>query len=299
MNKTWPQWLAVHAGLVFACLGLVACSQTVRVPGHIVMQSAAPAPVAASQAAASLAAPNQGTPNQASPTQAAQPAVSATPVSSSISSSSTSSTTATDTTATTPPTVVNAPATITSNATAATPMPPSSLAGFQTGAAEVVMAVEPASKQVREFMLKQADKKLVLPLEDARWQRGSIVLQLQEHHGSLRLNWLDDSAPFDRITHESCTYSGYCEHEVEVEEDYCPDAFDDKSCYKRKVMKKERGFYAACPGVQHIATTLQYSHAILSVELTDSNNLQLSFSGSSISDLFELEKQPLGECKEP
>lgn len=275
MNKTWPQRLAVHAGLVFACLGLVACSQTVRVPGHIVMQSVAPNPEE----------PKPATPNAtaASPTQTHTAA----------------STTATDTTSANPPTVVNAPATIISNAAAATPMPPSSLAGFNTGAAEVVMAVEPASKQVREFVVKQAGTKLVLPLEDARWQRGSIVLQLQEHHGSLRLNWLDDSAPFDRITHESCTYSGYCEHDVEVEEDYCPDAFDDKSCYKRKVMKKERGFYAACPGVQHIATTLQYSHAILSVELTDSNNLQLSFSGSSISDLFELAKQPMGECKEP
>lgn len=292
MNKTWQQRLGMQAGLAFACLGLVACSQTVRVPGHLVMQPAAPAQVAPSQVVSKQDAPNQVA-QLVAPTHTAD---SATQI-----NTSTASTTSTVTPSPNPhsATVVNAPTSITNNAAAATPMPPSSLAGFHTGAAEVLMEVEPASKQVREFMIKQADTKLVLPLEDARWQRGSIVLQLREHHGSLRLNWLDDSAPFDRITHESCTYSGYCEHDVEVEEEYCPDAFDDKSCYKRKVIKQERGFFSACPGVQHIATTLQYSHAILSVELTDSNNLQMSFSGSSVSDLFEMAKRPLGECKEP
>ncbi|HAT41260.1 MAG TPA: hypothetical protein DCS87_05975 [Rheinheimera sp.] len=285
MNRTWPQRLGVQVGLAFVCFGLVACSQTVRVPGHIVMQSVAP----------NAEVPNPVMPNPATAKPATANPAAASPSQTNIVATST---TATDGAQTSPQTVAvsvtSAPV-----SSAATPVPPSSLAGFQTGAAEVVMAVEPASKQVRELMLKQADKKLVVPLENARWQRGSIVLQLQEHHGSFRLNWLDDSAPFDRITHESCTYSDYCEHEVEVEEEYCPDAFDDKSCYKRKVMKKERGFYTACPGVQHIATTLQYSHAILSVELTDSNNLQLTFSGSSISDLFELAKRPLGSCKAP
>lgn len=294
MSRTWPERLCVQAGLAFVCLGLAACSQTVRVPGHIVMQSAAPNPAAPNPAAQSRAASqlaqsaalNPVAPSAAQSTAATQTNTVAT------------NTTATDSAPANPQSVAvsvtSAPA-----SSAVTPVPPSSLAGFQTGAAEVVMEVEPASKQVREFIIKQADKKLLLPLEDARWQRGSIVLQLREHHGSLRLNWLDDSAPFDRITHESCTYSGYCEHDVEVEEDYCPDPFDDKSCYKKKVIKQEHGFYSACPGVQHVATTLQYSHAILSVELTDSNNLQMTFSGSSVSDLFELAKQPLGECKEP
>lgn len=219
MNKSWQQRLGVQAGLAFAGLGLVACSQTVRVPGHLVMQPAAPAQVTPSQVASEQDAPNQ----VAQLATLTHTADSATPINTNTASTSTSSTTSTVTPSPKPhsATVVKAPTSITSNAEAATPLPPSSLAGFHTGAAEVLMEVEPASKQVREFMIKQADTKLVLPLEDARWQRGSIVLQLREHHGSLRLNWLDDSAPFDRITHESCTYSGYCEHDVEVEEEHC------------------------------------------------------------------------------
>ncbi len=173
------------------------------------------------------------------------------------------------------------------------------LARFQTGPADVELAVAPASKLVSEVRLQQGQQQLPIALKEVHWGQGSLVLQLQQQQlqGSLRLNWVHDSPPLQRRAYESCTYNGWCDYEEAFDTEVCEIQEGKRVCKTVTEWRIVHGYHVGCPGEEPVAITEQYSHALLNVDLQDPAGSKLTFSGRSPSDLFELDRQVVGECR--
>lgn len=139
----------------------------------------------------------------------------------------------------------------------------------------------------------------MIKLKGVSWGHGALQVHLTQDqlHGSLRLDWVHDSQPMVHYTTDSCTFSSICQHEAEVEVETCEYIDNIHTCSKHTETRSEYGDYYACPGYQDVAVTEQYSHAMLRLQLKDALGSQLDFTGQSPSELFQLDRQPVGECR--
>lgn len=173
------------------------------------------------------------------------------------------------------------------------------LSGFQTGSADVKLAVAPDTKVVSALTLQQGKQQQKIAFDGLNWGQDALALQLtaQQLNGSVRLNWQHDSQPQTRQQIESCTFAGWCHVEVEREVEQCEIQQDKKVCTRYTEIRLEYDYHPACPGLQQVAITEQYSHALLNLYLNDQYGSRLEFSGKSQSDLFELDRQIVSSCR--
>lgn len=173
------------------------------------------------------------------------------------------------------------------------------LARFQSGPAQTKLEVVPDSKIVKSMTILQGQQKQLVKLKGVNWGHGSLLVHLTQDqlHGSLRLDWVHDSQPMVRYTTNLCTFSGICAYRAEVEVEQCQIVNEIQTCSKHTETRDEYGHYDACSGEQEVAVTEQYSHAMFRLHLKDAPGNQLDFTGQSPSELFELERQQLSECR--
>lgn len=175
------------------------------------------------------------------------------------------------------------------------------LTRFQTGPADVALDVAPDTKVVSALTLKQADQQQKIGFKGLNWGQDDLALQLTEQqlNGSVRLNWQHDSKPQQRQVVESCTFAGWCQLEVVRDIERCKQRNGEQICTLYRERRLVYDYYPACPGVQLVSITTQYSHALLNLYLSDASGNRLEFSGQSQSDLFELDRRISGSCRQP
>lgn len=172
---------------------------------------------------------------------------------------------------------------------------------FQTGSADVALEVAPDTKVVSALTLKQGQQQQKIGFKGLNWGQDDLALQLtaQQLNGSVRLNWQHDTKPQLRQQLDSCSYAGWCYLEVERDYERCQTKDGKQVCELYRERRLVYDYYPACPGVQLVSITEQYSHALLNLYLTDASGTKLEFSGKSQSDLFELDRRTLGSCRQP
>lgn len=175
------------------------------------------------------------------------------------------------------------------------------LTRFQTGPADVALDVASDTKVVSALTLKQADQQQKIGFKGLNWGQDDLALQLTEQqlNGSVRLNWQHDSKPQQRQVVESCTFAGWCQLEVVRDIERCKQRNGEQICTLYRERRLVYDYYPACPGVQLVSITEQYSHALLNLYLSDASGNRLEFSGQSQSDLFELDRRISGSCRQP
>ncbi|RVU34413.1 hypothetical protein EOE67_15300 [Rheinheimera riviphila] len=173
------------------------------------------------------------------------------------------------------------------------------LARFQSGPAQTKLEVVPDSKIVKSMSILQGPHQQLIKLKGVNWGQGSLLVHLTQDqlHGSLRLDWVHDSQPLVSHSTSLCTFSGICAYEAEVEVEKCDYIDNVYTCSKHKETRSEYGHYDSCSGEQEVAVTEQYSHAMLRLQLKDVAGSQLDFNGQSSSELFELDRQTISECR--
>jgi hypothetical protein len=175
------------------------------------------------------------------------------------------------------------------------------LTRFQTGSADVALDVAPDTKVVSALTLKQGEQQQKISFKGLNWGQDDLALQLTEQqlNGSVRLNWQHDSKPQQRQVVESCTFAGWCQLEVVRDIERCKQRNGEQICTLYRERRLVYDYYPACPGVQLVSITEQYSHALLNLYLSDSGGNRLEFSGKSQADLFELDRRISGSCRQP
>lgn len=175
------------------------------------------------------------------------------------------------------------------------------LTRFQTGSADVALDVAPDTKVVSALTLKQGEQQQKISFKGLNWGQDDLALQLTEQqlNGSVRLNWQHDSKPRQRQVVESCTFAGWCQLEVVRDIERCKQRNGEQICTLYRERRLVYDYYPACPGVQLVSITEQYSHALLNLYLSDSDGNRLEFSGKSQADLFELDRRISGSCRQP